>query len=201
MPCSTLELSERGLLLDIASRSIGAQLDRAVAAQPEPASLPAALREPRASFVTLTSAGLLRGCCGTLEPRHPLVLDVWHNARASAFGDPRFPPLEAEEWPSIDIEVSVLSALEPIPAEDEQRVLSQIEPRRHGLVLAWGEARGTFLPKVWEQIDSPREFLEHLKAKAGWPRHFWTREMRAWRYETEVFSRAHQADTGRPGTG
>jgi AmmeMemoRadiSam system protein A len=201
MPCSTLELSERGLLLDIASRSIGAQLDRAVAAQPEPASLPAALREPRASFVTLTSAGLLRGCCGTLEPRHPLVLDVWHNARASAFGDPRFLPLEAEEWPSIDIEVSVLSALEPIPAEDEQRVLSQIEPRRHGLVLAWGEARGTFLPKVWEQIDSPREFLEHLKAKAGWPRHFWTREMRAWRYETEVFSRAHQADTGRPGTG
>lgn len=201
MPSSTLELPERGLLLDLASRSIGSQLDRVVAPPPELTGLPVLLREPRASFVTLTSSGLLRGCCGTLEPRRPLVLDVWHNARASAFGDPRFPPLQAEEWPRIDIEVSVLSALEPIAAEDEQHVLSQIEPRRHGLVLAWGEERGTFLPKVWEQVDSPREFLEHLKVKAGWPRQFWTREMRAWRYETEVFSRVHQADAGRPDTG
>lgn len=201
MPSSTLELPERGLLLDLAFRSIGSQLDRVVARPPELTSLPVLLREPRASFVTLTSAGLLRGCCGTLEPLRPLVLDVWHNARASAFGDPRFPPLEAEEWPRIDIELSVLSALEPIAAEDEQQVLSQIEPRRHGLVLAWGEERGTFLPKVWEQVDSPREFLEHLKLKAGWPRQFWTREMRAWRYETEVFSRAHPADAGRPDTG
>ena len=51
------------------------------------------LAQPRASFVTLTIEGELRGCCGTLEPVRPLLLDVWNNAQASAFRDPRFAPL------------------------------------------------------------------------------------------------------------
>ena len=54
----------------------------------------AALTGPGATFVTLTRGGKLRGCIGSLEPWRPLVEDVRSNARAAAFRDPRFPPLE-----------------------------------------------------------------------------------------------------------
>ena len=47
------------------------------------------------SFVTLRIEGALRGCCGTVDAQRPLGEDVWRNAWASAFSDPRFPPLSA----------------------------------------------------------------------------------------------------------
>ena len=46
-----------------------------------------------ASFITLTQAGRLRGCIGSLAAQRKLLDDVAHNARAAAFADPRFKPL------------------------------------------------------------------------------------------------------------
>jgi len=53
-------------------------------------------------------------------------------------------------------------------------------------VLAWQGMRATFLPKVWEQVDSPQEFLRRLKRKAGWSDDFWAVDIEVWRYETEI---------------
>ena len=51
-----------------------------------------------------------------------------------------------------------------------------------GVIFESGEHRSTFLPQVWEQLPDPRDFLDHLKPKAGLPRGFWSPEVRLSRY-------------------
>lgn len=190
-----LEPGSRDLLLRTAAAAIEAGLALAAPSPPDPRALPPDLGRHLASFVTLTIDGGLRGCCGALEPRRPLAVDVWLNAQASAFRDPRFPPLESWEWCAVDLEVSVLSPLEAVPAGSEADLLRTIRPGTDGLVIAWRGTRATFLPRVWEQIPSPPEFLRHLKRKAGWDEEFWSPEVAVWRYHTETFGVA------RPGGG
>jgi uncharacterized protein len=149
--------------------------------------LPSALTESRGSFVTLRIRKQLRGCCGNLTANRSLAEDIWRNAWASAFADPRFPPLEADEWCDTEVHISVLSPLEPLAVVNEEELLDRLRPNIDGLVLERDDARATFLPEVWYQLPDPQEFLEHLKQKAGWPAGSWSPHIRAWRYTTESF--------------
>ena len=45
--------------------------------------------------------------------------------------------------------------------------------------------RGVFLPSVWEQLPDARNFLNHLKRKAGLPETHWSDTVQIWRYVTE----------------
>lgn len=146
------------------------------------------LRRPGASFVTLRRGGELRGCIGNLEAVRPLVDDVRSNARAAAFSDPRFPPVEAEELAGLTIEVSVLTPRVPIDFSSEEDLLSQLRPGVDGLMLVEGSHRGTFLPAVWRQLPEPVVFLRELKRKAGLDRDHWSGGMRVWRYSTVTYS-------------
>ncbi|HVT58787.1 MAG TPA: AmmeMemoRadiSam system protein A [Thermoanaerobaculia bacterium] len=140
------------------------------------------LAAPGATFVTLTVAGQLRGCIGSLSPCRTLAADVRANARAAALADPRFAPLTAAELPAARVEVSLLSPPEPLPAVCEEEALAALRPGLDGVVLECGEAHGTFLPQVWEHFAEPREFLAQLKHKAGLPRDYWSPDLRLWRY-------------------
>lgn len=153
------------------------------------ASIPAAgwLDEPGASFVTLKRHGSLRGCVGTLVPVEPLGEDVASNARAAAFQDSRFPPLSVSEWPDTDIEVSVLSPLEPIRYESKHHLLTLLRPHVDGLVMEWEGHKGAFLPQVWDQVADPAAFLVHLTQKAGLPQDFWDDQIRISRFTVARF--------------
>jgi len=188
-----LDPGGREVVLRTAATSIATQLGLVEATPPEAGDLHGALAEPRASFVTLTIEGELRGCCGTLTAVRPLLLDVWSNARASAFGDPRFPPLTEREWRSSSMEVSLLMPCERMVVASEQQLLLELVPGRDGLVLEWGGMRATFLPKVWEHVSGPRDFLRRLKEKAGLGADFWAADVQVWRYETEVMAAKHPA--------
>lgn len=182
-----LEPIDRRRLVDAAREGIALGYGR-----PRPEPLPtgpwsAALSAPRATFITLTLGGELRGCRGTIEPRRPLIEDVWDNAWASAYDDPRFPPVTPDEIPRLGISISVLTALEPMPAASEAELIEALEPGVDGLVLSHGAARATFLPSVWRQLPEPRDFVAQLKTKAGWPASFWSHDMKAHRYRTESF--------------
>ena len=184
-----LEPAARQAVLRTAATSIEAKLGLVAATPPEPEpDTCAALGERRASFVTLTIDGELRGCCGTLEPVRPLLLDVWINAQASAFRDPRFPPLTAREWGWSSLEVSLLTPCEPMAVSTEQQLLLELVPGRDGLVLEWRGLRATFLPKVWEHVTGSHDFLRRLKEKAGLSADFWAEDVRVWRYETEIMT-------------
>jgi AmmeMemoRadiSam system protein A len=139
------------------------------------------------SFVTLRDDGELRGCCGSIDASRPLGEDVWRNAFASAFSDPRFPRLTSAQWPSIDVQISVLSEPELLLVRDEPDLLSQLQPFVDGLILELGSARATFLPGVWEQLPDAESFVRHLKVKAGWHADFWSPQLRVLRYTTESF--------------
>lgn len=147
------------------------------------------LHQPGASFVTLRDRSTqdLRGCCGTLEARDALAEDVWRNARASAFADPRFPALSPEEWPHMELHISVLSPPVPMQVASEAELLSTLRSQIDGLVLEYGQHRATFLPAVWEQLPDPHDFVRHLRAKAGLPPAFWSTDIRWSRYVVQEF--------------
>ena len=165
-------------LLRIARDAIGAELgfsrDRGVEHE--------ALAQPGATFVTLIKDGELRGCIGTLAAVRSLRTDVEANAVAAAFRDPRFLPLRGVEFVATSVEVSVLSASEPIAFHDEAHLLAQLRPGVDGVILEYGRRRATFLPQVWDTIGEPRGFLEALKHKAGLPPGFWHPRVNVARY-------------------
>jgi len=142
----------------------------------------ARLDELSATFVTLKQAGGLRGCVGSLHPLRALRDDVRANAVAAAFRDPRFPPLEATEFPTTSLEVSLLSAEERIAVACERELLAQLRPGVDGVILEYGRHRATLLPQVWQNVTDRRDFLAALKLKAGLPEDFWSEDMLLRRY-------------------
>lgn len=167
-----------GVLLAIARRAIARRLGL-----PGPGvAHHERLAQPAATFVTLRSAGALRGCIGSVESVRPLARDVEENALGAAFRDPRFEPLTAAEFPAVAVEVSLLSAREPIEARGEEDLLRCLRPGIDGLLIEAAGRRATFLPAVWDALPEPREFLAALKHKAGLPVRFWSPDLRASRY-------------------
>jgi AmmeMemoRadiSam system protein B/AmmeMemoRadiSam system protein A len=149
-----------------------------------------ALNQPGATFVTLTQNGQLRGCIGSLEAHRLLGQDVRANAVAAAFSDPRFTPLTTTEFPHTRVEVSLLTAPQPMTFSDEADALRQLRPDVDGIIFIAGQKRSTFLPQVWEQLPDPRLFMAHLKQKAGLPSDWWSAEVQLQRYEVQKWKEA-----------
>src|SRR5438067_1760115 len=84
---------------------------------PEPA-FTAVLVRSGGAFVTLHNRGDLRGCIGHIEPNQLLGDVVLRCALAACSADPRFAPITHVELAEIDIEISLLGALESIAGPD-----------------------------------------------------------------------------------
>lgn len=146
------------------------------------------LRTFAPAFVTLKMEGRLRGCIGSLVAHQPLVKDVLDNAIKAGFHDPRFKPLTEEaKIRACEIEIAVLSRPAPMTFESEADLRARLRPGIDGLVLRDGQRRATFLPKVWESLQTPEAFLAGLKVKAGLPRNHWSGSLTIERYVTETF--------------
>ncbi len=180
----------RRFLLDLARSAIEKELTGATSLAVSIEDAPPALHEDGASFVTLHQrSGALRGCIGSLVARRPLIEDVQANAKAAAFQDPRFPPLREEELADIVIEVSILSAPEPLAYDGPEELIKKLRPHIDGVVLERGWNRATFLPQVWEQLPEPEKFLAHLCYKAGLSPDAWrNQEVKISIYQVEKFS-------------
>jgi len=187
-PGQEFTADERETLLLIAYQSIHSGFESRRPAAVDARAFPPRLSARRASFVTLQSDRKLRGCIGTLEPRVSLVEDVSHNAYAAAFRDARFPPLQADEFVALSLQVSVLSVPESLDFDSEASLLAQVRPGVDGLILQEQAFRSTFLPSVWESLPEPDRFLGHLKIKAGLAADYWSATIRLWRYTTESFA-------------
>jgi AmmeMemoRadiSam system protein A len=118
-------------------------------------------------FVSLHMGQRLRGCIGVLEGREPLGATVVHCAAGAAREDPRFAPVRAEELSGIRVELSILSPLAPLRAEE-------IVIGVHGLVVAAEGRKGVLLPQVATRFQLDREgFLGETCRKAGLPPDAW----------------------------
>ncbi|CAK0782114.1 AmmeMemoRadiSam system protein A [Gammaproteobacteria bacterium] len=182
---------DRATLLALARSAIEYGLTHRRPPPVDPKTYSISLQAIRATFVTLTRRGNLRGCIGQLTATRPLVVDVAENAFAAAFRDPRFPPLTAPELSELELHLSILTPSTPLAFSSEADLLSQLQSGVDGLILEEtppGDlARATFLPAVWESLPNPQDFLRHLKRKAGLPADYWSPTLRAFRYRTESF--------------
>jgi AmmeMemoRadiSam system protein A len=123
--------------------------------------------ERRGLFVTLHVAKKLRGCIGMIEAQATLGETLARCAADAALHDPRFSRMRAEEMNALEIEVSLLTPLEPIRAEE-------VEIGTHGLLVERGTRRGLLLPQVAAEHRLDREqFLAETCVKAGLPREAW----------------------------
>ncbi|WP_321468641.1 AmmeMemoRadiSam system protein A [Halarcobacter sp.] len=125
------------------------------------------LKEIEASFVTLTKDGQLRGCIGSLVAHRILLEDIIHNSKAAAFNDPRFTPLDKDEYKQIKVEISLLTKPELLKYSDFKDLEEKLIPNKHGVILELDGKRATFLPQVWEQLPNFNDFMVHLCRKAG----------------------------------
>lgn len=183
-----LQENERQLLLGIARQAIDEAVCGRKVRKLDLTVLPTRLQQTEATFVTLTRRGLLRGCVGALEARVPLARDVQNHAVAAALEDPRFPQVQPAELAEIHIEISRLTAPEPLAYDSPDQLLRLLKPGVDGVILKSGHRRATFLPQVWEKIPQPEEFLEHLCLKLGTTADFWRSNYpEVYTYQVEEF--------------
>ncbi len=149
--------------------------------------IPEPLKIPGACFVTLMLHRELRGCIGNLEADGPLYEAVKKNAVSAAFADPRFAPLSLKEFPEIRLEISVLSPLAPLPIQDKADLVGKLGGRP-GLVLEYLGHKATFLPRVWDSLPDPAEFVDALLQKAHLTfQQLSDPELKAYTYTAEEF--------------
>lgn len=187
----------RAWLLGLARRTVREALDGRGLVLPDPAEVPDPLHRPGAAFVTLRREGRLLGCIGSLEPRRALAVDVAVHAYDAAFRDPRLPAVTHEDWVRMHVEISVLDAMEPMAVSSVDELLVELRPGVDGLWIESREGRATFLPSVWEQVRSAREFRELLWRKAGLPRDRWPTDLEVSRYGVEEFGESAEAHLDR----
>jgi uncharacterized protein len=193
-----LARAEKLVLLRLARQGLEAAVRRKAAPELAREACTPALERLGCSFVTLTEEGELRGCIGGLAAEEPLWRDVQHRAGQAALDDYRFIPVQADELPKIEIEVSVLT--EPVPLayatpDDLPRLL---RPHVDGVVLRHGGHRATFLPQVWQNVSDPEEFLSLLCEKMGAARDAWRRaHLEVETYQVDEF---HESEFEPPGS-
>lgn len=181
-----LDAEARAALLGRAREAIAAYL--ATGALPPPRALPPAAGLRRGAFVTLTKAGTLRGCIGRLSAGEPLGETVTAMAVAAAVEDDRFPPVTPAELASLEIEISVLTSLRPVPQA------AAVVVGRDGVLLAKAGRQAVFLPQVaTEQGWGRDELLDHLCNKAGLAAGCWREGASLSVFQAEVFGEAHQS--------
>ncbi len=131
------------------------------------------LKQKRATFITLTINDNLRGCIGHIMPIQNLYKDVIDNARAAAFHDPRFYPLQEDDLDQIKIEISVLSIPKKLPYQNTQDLLNKLSPGETGVIIKKSYNEATYLPQVWESLPDKSAFLSSLCQKAGLDPNAW----------------------------
>lgn len=170
---------ERRELLDIARRAMTGWLREGKVPGERPES--ETLRTPCAAFVTLHYRGRLRGCIGYTEARVPLYRTVQECAVAAATEDPRFSPVTAREAGEVRFEISILSPLSPVSAEE-------VAVGVHGLMIRKGVRRGLLLPQVATEHGWDRAtFLTQVCSKAGLPPDAWKQGATLYSFTAEVF--------------
>lgn len=141
------------ILLNLARRTIRAALSgiEVPGLPPHPE-----LQARAGCFVSLHQAydHRLRGCVGRLDAKSPLV-EIVSEMSLGVLEDPRFltDPVRIDELHSLNIELSILSPLQPMASPLEFDLLNE------GIYLTHSGRSGCFLPQVARETRWSREQL------------------------------------------
>src|SRR5262245_20326869 len=137
-----LDVEAKKLLLKIAREAIAARLPGTGQSEAQLEKGPEVEQPYQGVFVSLHVQEKLRGCVGSLRTIDNLAETIGHAAQAAAFQDPRFPPLQQDELPETQIEISLLHPMQPLQAPEA------LEIGKDGLMIRCGEKHGLLLPQV-----------------------------------------------------
>ena len=182
VPAATpLQAGDKRALLKLARETIMRYLTTETV--PLPRGFSSRLDVPQGAFVTLKKKGELRGCIGHIPPDFQLRETVADMAAQAAFNDPRFRSVELKELEDIEIEISALTPMKPIPSAEEIKVGCD------GVVIFKDGKSAVFLPQVAvEQKWGRIELLDNLCLKAGLPVGCWKNGAKLQVFQAEVFS-------------
>ena len=157
-----MKIGSQGLLLQIARDAITCHLEDRIPSKLQ--GFDAELLQKSGAFVTLHKGGQLRGCVGQIVSDNPLYETVAAAAIAAATRDPRFHRVNLSEMPELEIEISVLSPLQPLER------IEDLEIGIHGLYIKHGEHSGLLLPQIATAHNWNRtQFLQQAYKKAKLP--------------------------------
>jgi AmmeMemoRadiSam system protein A len=177
----SLSEADRSALLQLARNAVVEAVSHG--RLPEQIPQDGVLAERRGAFVTLHVRHRLRGCIGVIEADQPLGDSIVRCAASAALQDQRFPPMRPEDLAELQIEISLLSPLAPIPLEE-------VEIGHHGLLVSRAAQRGLLLPQVAVEHHLTREqFFEETCRKAQLARDLWREPgTQLFGFTCEVFS-------------
>ena len=176
-----MKIESQSLLLQIARDAIIYYLEDRIPSKLQ--GLDAELLQQLGAFVTLHKRGQLRGCVGQIVSDKPLYETVAEAAIAAATRDPRFHRVNLSEMPELDIEISVLSPLQPLGR------IKDLEIGVHGLYIKDSEYSGLLLPHVATAHNWDRtQFLQQACKKAKLPDDAWQDpETEIYLFSSQVF--------------
>lgn len=185
-----MDVKDGEYLIKLARSAIKEYMQRGTILRPTPAS-PVFL-EKKGVFVTLETYPEmeLRGCIGYVRAIKEIIRAVPECAINSAFGDPRFPELSADELEHIVIEISILTEPVLIIVREPKEYLNNIKVGVDGLIVEYEDYSGLLLPQVpiewrWDE----KEFLSHTCEKAGLPPNIWLqRKINVYKFQAQIFS-------------
>ncbi len=152
--------SETHPLVSLATRSIKHHIETR-SPLPCPNPLPEELKIRAGTFVSIKKNGTLRGCIGTVQPKYAnLAEEVIQNAIKASSKDPRFPPIEMQELPELNISVDVLTAPEKVES------LQALDVQRYGLIVRSQSRQGLLLPNL-ENVKTVDQQLKICLKKGG----------------------------------
>ena len=175
-------------LVEIAKKAIQHYIDTKERLE-IPDDYPSELDEKLGVFVTLNKNNDLRGCIGYAEPIEPAINATIEVAIAAAFNDPRFSAVTKDEFPILDLEVTVLTKPEIIYVAHPDQYIDEITIGEDGLIIQKGYSRGLLLPQVAvEHALNEEEFLEHTCMKAGISADSWMDEScDVYKFQGQIF--------------
>jgi len=177
----TLARADREYLLRLARGTVEQYL--LTGTVPLPRTDSPVLWRQQGAFVTLNKHGRLRGCIGHMAEDTPVVLTVPRMALQAALRDTRFAPVQPDEIPALEVEISVLTPFVQVSGPGEILV------GRDGVVLEKGGRRAVYLPQVAPEQGWDRdEMLGHLCQKAGMTTECWQHNAKLFTFQAEVFA-------------
>lgn len=145
-------------------------------------------------FVTLKLNNELRGCIGYPEPTAALIDALLSSAEKAAFSDPRFPPLDINEYNSISIEISVLTRPRLVMVRNPEDYFKEIQIGVDGLIVKGIWEYGILLPQVPVEYKwDVKKYLEQTCLKAGLQYDAWQdfNKCTIHKFQCQIFSESY----------
>jgi len=181
-----LSLKQGEILVKLARNSIENAFNK------KDVKLPKGFDEKQGVFVTLHvfPGKQLRGCIGFIEPIFSLKEAIVNAAKAAAFSDPRFRPVEKKEMDKLVIEISVLTKPEFIRISNPEEYFNKIIIGEDGLIVKNSGFSGLLLPQVFNEYNtSVEQALVMTCNKAGLNGNAWKdKKCEVYKFQCQIFS-------------